>query len=615
MSPKKKKPKLTDRGTSKRGIDADASFHKRSKSENCMVEMDIQTLKRKNFVKACEKVSYKAYLNYAKRFKLIYLPTCMHGFNCKHQNIKDGLNLKQMPSYAEESFKIEMKTNMWCEALEVCFLCITPTQYLSANVLINVVEIMLNAHGDPEAEFTISYLLEKCQQILSQNFSTHPPCLAKSIRKCYKNFLTSPMDLKENTFTNRAEFDCNKGTVKYCMNRLEYEISSESKDEALVDKYENIPEEMKESVKGLHWQKEKFEIFEALERTDRIKRLMAVLESIVELLQFDLAIWHSRYSNNLSCHIMRSHRPLMAFVLWSDNVLYTGAVNNNCRQILRIFVYMVHLQYPEAHIRIMTIWLNTIVQTFYICENGSNSDFPNTGKYCTAFAKEFYKIISGVPQVSINKILQRIQPTYMQYLIGIQHIQSVLLTDEENIIKIIIDFVENSQWENYEESSGTIEIVKNTAWKQRRVKKVASFLSKVIHKAQNANCLDSKNQDLFPKFDPKDIDNTTALKQNDIVSTLYLTLDSYLDAFSVQNVQETLDRLNEQLLQKGFMEEDITDSISEYSSYSVTEHFIKKYRSMYQMLKELMLALQKLKNNEQLPDVLKVFENIGLLEL
>lgn len=48
-----------------------------------------------------------------------------------------------MPPYTEESFKIEMKSNMWREALEVCRLCITPDQYLSANVLKDVVEIIL----------------------------------------------------------------------------------------------------------------------------------------------------------------------------------------------------------------------------------------------------------------------------------------------------------------------------------------------------------------------------------------------------------------------------------------------------------------------------------------
>lgn len=142
--------------------------------------------------------------------------------------------------------------------------------------------------------YSVPSLIEECQQILSQNFSSHPPCLSKGIRKCYITFLTSPMELKENTFTNRTEFGCDKGLVKYCWNRLEYEVSSFSKDGPLLDRCENTPSEMVKSVKGLHWQKEKFEIYELLDRTERIGRLMAVLESVVELLQFDLAIWHSR---------------------------------------------------------------------------------------------------------------------------------------------------------------------------------------------------------------------------------------------------------------------------------------------------------------------------------
>ena len=80
------------------------------------------------------------------------------------------------------------------------------------------------------------------------------------------------------------------------MNRLEHEISIESQDGPLLNKYEHIPEEMKQSLKGLYWQKEKFEILELLNRPERIERLMSVLETVVELLQFDLGIWLSRYA-------------------------------------------------------------------------------------------------------------------------------------------------------------------------------------------------------------------------------------------------------------------------------------------------------------------------------
>lgn len=103
------------------------------------------------------------------------------------------------------------------------------------------------------------------------------------------------MTQKENRFSNRSQFECNKGIVKYCMNRLEHELSIDSEEGPLIDRDTNIPEEMKESVRGLHWQKENFEIFELLNRQDRIERLFSVLETVIELLQFDLVIWHSRY--------------------------------------------------------------------------------------------------------------------------------------------------------------------------------------------------------------------------------------------------------------------------------------------------------------------------------
>lgn len=52
---------------------------------------------------------------------------------------------------------------------------------------------------------------------------------------------------------------------------------------------------------------------------------------------------------------MRTHKPLMAYILWSDNIMDTGTANSNCQQILRLFVYLVHLQYPEAYITTMMV--------------------------------------------------------------------------------------------------------------------------------------------------------------------------------------------------------------------------------------------------------------------
>ncbi|KAM3962394.1 uncharacterized protein ACR2FA_003638 [Aphomia sociella] len=614
MSPIKKKMKVISEPSSpstswnKRESEATELPSKRIKTEKPS-EVDIQAKKRRNFVTACERVSYEAYFDQYSRFQLCYLPSCAKN-NCLHQDNKHASNIREIPSYAEQSFKIEMKTNMWCEALEVCQMCITPEQYLSANVLKDIVEIILNAHEDSYAEYTVQYLIDKCQTILQENFSMHPPCMFKSLRKCYNEFLMSPMEAKEKTFTNRSEFEYNKGIVKYCMNRLQYEISIQSKDEPFVDKNENIPEEMKQSVKGLHWIKEKFEIYELLERNDRIERLMSVLECVIELLQFDLAIWHSRYTNNLGAHIMRSHKPLMAYILWGNNVFYTGTVNNNCRQILMIFVYMVHLQYPQDHIRIMTTWLNTIIQTFYICEKNSNSDYPNTAKYCNNFATEFYKIISVMPPESIIRILERIQPKYMQHLIGALHVQKLLSSHYDDIIVNLTNFVATAQWKKFPLSHNEIDISEKYDNRSKSNKSILNHLAKMCRNWRTLSLVSTLDHKLYPKFDPESLNDNYDTDINYVVHAVYITLEAYFEAYNVEKVQETLDSLNKQILTN-----DNVEQVTNSSSYSVTEQFIKNYRSIFQKLQELVLILHKAKSSKQLPDVLKVFERIGLLGL
>ncbi|CAH0626937.1 unnamed protein product [Chrysodeixis includens] len=607
MSPRKKKPKLTAQNTKNLKRESDLEDVSTIRAKVAKTEDDeLKVKKKKNFIEACKQVTSRAYFDHNTRLLLLYLPSCLKSTVCKHHDHSNGDNLNQMPPHATESFMIEIKNNAWGEGLEVCQMCITPVQYLSADVLKGVVEIMLNAHEDDFSEHSVPDIIDKCQQILSQNFSTHPPCLVKPLRNCYKKFLTSPMDLKEKTFTNRTQYECNKGIVKYCMNRLEYEISKESIDGPLVDKNENIPMEMQQTVRGMHWQKERFEIFELLDRTERIERLMAVLESVIELLQFDLAIWNSRYTSNLGNHIMRSHKPLMAFVLWADHKLLTGGVTGICRQILRLFAYMIHLEYPDSMLRIITMWLNTMVQTFYICETDSNVDYPNVAKYSLVFGKEFYKIISDMPHNSIIRIIERIEPSYMQHILGILHVKRLLPTDNDCIISVLINFVNNSQWEKYPEDNNQIILSENLFPKPKKIKKVLNYLLKQCIGWTLESTTEHKN---YAKIDLESLQNESEPSINHIVHTIFITLRAYLDTYDINSVQETWDKLNEQTLSHASQ----VQSEHELSSYTVTEHLVKKYRNMLKNVNELHSAFENLKSRGEPPEVLSVFKNSGLL--
>lgn len=603
MSPKKKKSKRNPSTESnKRDIEVPDSPRKRLK-HIVSPEEEMKAKRKKNFITACELVSCRDYFDHRSRLLLVFLPSCMKTI-CKHHN-RHSEDIKQMPSYAEESFKTELRNNMWYEALEVCYMCITPTQYLSVDVLKGVVEIILNAHEDESSEYTVKHIIDRCQEVLMQNFSMHPPCLVKSLRSCYNNFLTSPMFSKDNTFTNRNEFECKKGIVKYCMNKLEHELTADSQNGPLFDKHENIPDEMKMSVKGIHWQKEKFEIFELLHRRDRIERLCAVLESIIELLQFDLAIWHSRYTSDLGRHVMRSHKPLMAYVLWSDNVLYTGAVTNNCRQILRIFAHMIHLQYPDSMVKIIATWLNTMVQTFYICETNSNMDYPNISKYCTAFATEFYLIISGLPHTSIIRILERIQPTFMRHLVGVSHLNKILGTKEWCIVRILINFLTETQWKSYPSDRSEIILSNKLFVPPKTTKRKINYLLKTY---QNISTDENVEDNEYAKMEPLE-KNKAPVTLNHIVHCLYITLEAYLDAYDINSVKETWSNLNDQLSNESLLMER-ESAVPAHSYYSVTESLIKKYRDILKSVKELEDLFNDLKKRGELPQVMYVFENI-----
>lgn len=88
MSPIKKRRKLASiaQKSVKRENEEKDTCHKRLKSELNYQEDNVHSLKKKNFIKACEQVSCEEFLNYAKRLNLIYLPICINRNNCKHDN-------------------------------------------------------------------------------------------------------------------------------------------------------------------------------------------------------------------------------------------------------------------------------------------------------------------------------------------------------------------------------------------------------------------------------------------------------------------------------------------------------------------------------------------------
>ncbi|XP_050342829.1 uncharacterized protein LOC126768646 isoform X2 [Nymphalis io] len=541
---------------------------------------------RKNFHRACKLESEKAYLNYTERLQMMFIPNCSTVSNCKHVSRK----IRRIAPRVINSIQMELSGNMWYEALEISYLCITPKQCLTVNVLKDIVEIMLNAHEDVSSKYSITHIISKCEQVLALHFRMHPPCgLHNEVLYLYNSFLMDPMiasNKNDKKHSTRNDYGCDKGIIQYCFNRLESEISSKSQDGPLINKDQIIPENLKDSLQGLHFEKEQLEIYELLERTDRIDRLIAVLRSTIELLQFNLYILKSRQLRQ---------KMLMHKLFLPIETQYKVPIIS--KQIIKLFAYFVHLDYPAEHVKIMSIWLNIAVEAHISYDFNSCSNYPNLGLYGNGFANEFYNTISDLPHESIIKILDKIKPNYMKCTVGLIYCNSCLSYDEENIINVLIKFLETTKWNDFPKND-SVKLLKKISEKAEILpSNIINHLSKICKNVPSK----SNNNMTYPKFHSN---GEREINQDIIINALYISLEAYLESYNVKNVNVTLEKINN------------SEIVSEgtTSAYTANADLFKVYTNIYHLLPKLILILNDLKKDKQLPKIFKVFEKLKLDE-
>lgn len=209
-----------------------------------------------------------------------------------------------------------------------------------------------------------------------------------------------------------------------------------------------------------------------------------------------------------------------------------------------------------------------------------------------------------MPHSSIVRIIERIEPSYMKHILGVMHAQRLLLTDNDCIISILIQFINNSQWEKYPKDDNQIILAERLFPKPKKIKKVLNYLIKKCTSWTHESTSENRK---YGKINLELLQNESEPSINHVIHTLYITLEAYIDTYDIHCVKETWDKLNEEALNHSS-----SQTKQEYGSYTVTEHIIKKYKSILKDINELHLAFQNLKS-VGVPEPLCIFENAGLL--
>lgn len=214
----------------------------------------------------------------------------------------------------------------------------------------------------------------------------------------------------------------------------------------------------------------------------------------------------------------------------------------------------------------------------------------------------------------VIKVLRKIQPTYMGHIVGVLYLKNILHTKGDDILTITMIFLKKSLWNDFPRDENLIKITKPNVKLPKTLNEL--FSNTNIFTVDIEENIVNKKSVLYPKqqIEP----NTHVINQSQIIHILYITFECFLDAFSLHDVQNTLESMNESINENGMQLDSNTSTALEINSsdsekknlYFVTEHFIKKYRYIYENLKELIILFSQLKKDNKLCDHLSIFSNV-----
>lgn len=215
---------------------------------------------------------------------------------------------------------------------------------------------------------------------------------------------------------------------------------------------------------------------------------------------------------------------------------------------------------------------------------------------------------SELPSKSILNILERIKPAYLRHQLCNYYSKTLLSisSDKQETFNILIDFLKKAKWNDFPSNENDLIMLKKINVKRVKPNKVLKNLSMICNNSPMNSS--GNNSVLYPKLYPTTDDSK--IDQCFIIYTMYITLQSYLEAYGIQSVQETLKRLNENLLQAGTSQDINSNPLPKHKSYSVTESFLKKYRQIFEMLKEFIVTLNQTEIRNNLPEAFNIFYNL-----
>ena len=257
-----------------------------------------------------------------------------------------------------------------------------------------------------DAHYSTSFVLSELHNVFITILNTLPPC---QVRDLYLRLFTSLTKIE-----GLPEKKQILSTVLDLIHDLIYINDNAKLDESIkIDFNKNF----------YMWDLEHSEnsSFSKFSRIDQFNRVFLVLDLLVRVLEYDTAMFVSKYSQQFASTINKEQtRPLLCSIIWKEfgNLM---TINATVRNIISTFVVMNALKYPLEKIRIISRLLNLITNVINMYEYKENSvQYPIHAAYTTNLVNEIQKTVEGSVYYSMDlyiNVIKNLRSPMVQMLL------------------------------------------------------------------------------------------------------------------------------------------------------------------------------------------------------
>ncbi|XP_013111245.2 uncharacterized protein LOC106089798 [Stomoxys calcitrans] len=409
------------------------------------------------------------YLNIGERLRLDFLPRCLDDLaHCHRHHYLSDLPEAPIPTQAH-SLRSALQQYRYVSFINSTTDMVHRGEFPGKGIFTKLIELVLSINFNNKREniaiFEQSY--HKSIGLFSMIVRTFPPCWHK-LRTYYVGFLEYGLDqaklgnVKKDELLSKSTkiFDIILDLLEDVLKNVEADVLSNSEaleNDSSLTQITSPEHSMDLSVCTEYWNQNEYEererqkqTFNALPTAQKIERIFVCLRLLLEILEYDLAMWMLHHFKKTKEWIFSNdNRPLI--VVLCELTQYTR-MTRVARRIFSVYSEAANKGLCKQRLSVLERYISLLMVASNTADMENTAigvKYPSLGEQTKTLIKEFFKIFKSHNREQISKYMETINLLRIPY-VRYEFIDNVLFTNTEPLTpqKIAVD-IAKKRWMKY----------------------------------------------------------------------------------------------------------------------------------------------------------------------